>query len=182
MKKLLALVGITILLFSSCNSVSGTKSEKVGGRASIMVPISMSVTNKLNEDAVFQMQNIFQELYIIVIEEDRQEFKNIINSNSSRVEENHSFDFKVYSDVIISSLEEDLDLKEKIEPRLDSINGLPASISEFVGVVNGLDIFYKHACVEGKDKYYQVLTWTLVSRKDKHLESMNAMINSFKEQ
>lgn len=182
MKKLLALVGIAILLFSSCNSVSGTKSEKVGGRASIMVPTSMSVTNGLNEGAVFQMQNTFQELYIIVIEEDIQEFNNIISSNSSSFEGNYSPDFKGYSDLVTFYLKENLNLNEKVVPKLDSINGLSASISEFVGVVNGLDVFYKLACVKGKDKYYQVLTWTLVSRRDRHLESMNAMINSFKEQ
>jgi len=44
-----------------------------------------------------------------------------------------------------------------------------------------LDVYYKFAAIEGKNDYYQVLTWTLKEKRDQHQQQMEVMINSFKE-
>jgi hypothetical protein len=63
------------------------KEEKKGGKVDLKVvsinedysmgiPMNMSKTTSLNDDASLQFQNIFKETYVIVIDENKKEFIN----------------------------------------------------------------------------------------------------------
>ena len=61
------------------------------------------------------------------------------------------------------------------------INGRKAKIFSVTGNVEGYDIFYRYALVEGKKEYYQIMLWTEQKKGESYLETMNQSINSFKE-
>lgn len=181
MKKLITLTGVFAFLLTSCNSITGVKEVKVADTASIEVPALLTESNDLNEDAAVQMANGLQELYVIVIEESKQEFNDLIIKSGDEFDDDFTADLRGYANVATSSIESSIELISKEDLKPITTNGLPTYIASFEGKINGLDVFYKLSCIEGKDRYYQVLTWTLSSKKEKHLDAMNAMINSFKE-
>jgi hypothetical protein len=67
------------------------------------------------------------------------------------------------------------------EMKNTKINGLNAKTQTFSGDVKGVNAFYEVALVEGKNHFYQILTWTLHSRKEEHHERMQKIIYSFSE-
>lgn len=181
MRKIIIITGIFVFLATSCNSITGVKEVKVADVATIEVPALLTDSKDLNEDAIVQMANGFQELYVIVIEESKQEFNDLINETDGVFDDGFTADLNGYAKVAASSIESGIDLKSKEDLVPIKNNGLSTYVASFEGKINGLNVFYKLSCVEGKDRYYQILTWTLSSSKEKHLEAMNAMINSFKE-
>lgn len=181
MKKLITLIGVFAFLLTSCNSITGVKEVKVGDTASIEVPKLLIESKDLNDDAIVQMANGLQELYVIVIDESKQEFNDLIKEGGDEFEDEYTPNLNGYAKVATSSIESSIELISKEELKPVVTNGLSTYVATFEGKINGLDVYYKLSCVEGKERYYQVLTWTLSSKKDKHLEAMNAMINSFKE-
>ncbi len=56
-----------------------------------------------------------------------------------------------------------------------------ARMTTLVAKVHGHSVFYHIAIIEGKDHYYQIMTWTLASRKQRYAGVMNGMIQSFRE-
>ena len=62
-----------------------------------------------------------------------------------------------------------------------TINKYPAIVVETTEEVNGIGVFYVVAIIETKKTYYQIFTWTLANKKEKHYQQMKEIINSFKE-
>lgn len=181
MRKIIVLTGVFAFLLTSCNSITGVKEVKVADVASIEVPALLIESKDLNDDAAVQMASGLQELYVIVIEESKQEFNDLIKETDGVFDDDFTADLYGYAKVAASSIESGIELKSKEDLIPINTNGLSTYVASFEGKINGLNVFYKLSCVEGKERYYQILTWTLSSSKEKHLDAMNAMIESFKE-
>jgi len=179
MKNILLLLSI-LLFVSSCSFNSKPKEIDVKGKYKMNIPGFMISTNQLNDDASLQYQNPLKELYIIVIDDTFDDFSKAINSNE--VESEYTNDFNGFVE-LISSGEGELffTVADRSKMKDETINGLKAKTLENIRNITGVDIYYKAALIQGKDTYYQVIAWTLASRKDKHEKIITEMINSFTE-
>jgi hypothetical protein len=160
----------------SCN-LNKPETVKVGGRYAIDIPASMSETKDLNNDASLQYQNGMQELYIIVQEEPKKTYDDIIAADP----EIYTPGLKGYAELLLNDSKSKIKTNDQPVLIPQKIGNLNAYITEFRGEINGLKIYWKLAYVEGKSRYYQIMAWTLEEKTEDHRETITAMINSFKE-
>ena len=178
MKKGLFLFFI-IVLFCSCQSSNTLKTVTIEDRYSISVPSFLTEGRNLNEVASLQYQNIWKEFYVIVIDESKSELHEaLIHTNQTEV---YSDDLKGYSELLINGFEEGVNVIQKSESTDAMINNMPAKLLTISGQVNGIDIFYSIAFIEGEHQYYQILVWTLLDKKNQYEDLMNKVIHSLVE-
>jgi len=67
------------------------------------------------------------------------------------------------------------------EPAPLKINGLPAFQAQVSGTVDGLKIDYLNTYVEGKEHFYQILTWTLASKRGAAFPRIRKAVGTFHE-
>ncbi|MDI9256385.1 PsbP-related protein [Flavobacterium sedimenticola] len=174
MKKIVLLL---ILACFSCDSNQEFRTVTIANKYTIDLPDSMEKTENLNGDASLQYQNLMGELYTIVIDETKESFHNAIAINAIDIEPS----LDGYSNVVRSNFTDKikgLTISEEAETK---IHGKKAKLFSITGNVEGYDVFYRYAIVEGKSNYYQIMVWTEKSRKENHKETINRIINSFKE-
>ncbi len=185
MKNLLILTVLVVFLAScGANNESKPKDDETGkvtvkNLYSLVIPPSLREATNLNEEASMQYQNPVKELYIITIDEPVSGFDKAIDD--AELAETYSKDLVGYSNFVIDNLMSAGVPKKNAVTIDQKINGLDAKICEIESNVGGYDIFYKIALIKGKENYYQVMTWTLLTRKEEHKAEMEAMLWSFKE-
>lgn len=171
---------ITLLLLAvfiiSCESSDEWKTIKVNNYA-VELPSYLSESKQLNDDASLQYQNIFKELYIIVIDENKKEMESSLSDNG--LDEIYSNDFEGYTELLSTNLASNVEMKNKTE-KDTLINSLQAKILKFEGEVEDFKVFYEVAYINGVDDYYQVMSWTLLDNKSNYEQTMDKMIHSFK--
>lgn len=171
---------ITLILFiSSCEGDLKMKNVVIENRYAIDVLSNMTVSTELNEDASLQYQNIFNELYIIVIDESKESIDNAIKKNG--LEDIYSLDLEGYAKLILDDYEDNEDVGQIQNLKDTTINGLEAKLYQFDAKIEKYDVFYKIAMIKGVSRYYQVLTWTLKENETNFKNKMTNMILSFKE-
>ena len=171
---------ITTLLLFSCNSSSEPKEIVTNDKFKVQIPGNMTPANNLNKEASMIYAHMRQEIYIMVIEDTFEEIKTAIIEND--LEDEYSLGFDLFCE-LVSNEEEDtfLVIDDRDKLKKTTINGLNARFFEDSRKINGVNIFYKIALIEGKDTYYQVIAWTVASRKDRHNTTLENMIYSFEE-
>ncbi len=174
MKKLLLLT--TLLLIISCQENEETQTIKIKNQYSLDIPTSMSLATNLNKDASLQYQNVFDDLYLMVIDEPKQITNTFIKDNTD-----FTPNLDGYSQLIKSGLQTSVTNPIFSQIERKQINGLKSNLISLSGKVENYDIYYEFAHVEGKNHYYQVFVWTSLEKKDKLSAKMKKIINSFKE-
>lgn len=164
--------------FISCSNGDEVKLVKTDYDYSIEIPAFLTKVSNLNEDASLQYQHAWKELYMIVIDENKTEMDKAIEEYDLSPE--YSNNLKGYTNLILFNFEENLGLYN-ISVEDTYINQLPAKQFSTTGLVDGIEIFYSVALIEGKHKYYQVMTWTLADKKNQYEQQMKDAIQSFKE-
>lgn len=191
MNKILSLVGIALLLsLSACSDLSSKKEEtlteadlkyvQINNEYSMSLPKYMTKAKNLNDEASLQYQNVFKETYIIVIDEDKQEFidtfidMGVYDSTLSVVEN--------YRDAQVNAMSENMTIVKEGNPVALKINNRDAQTIQFDGNIEGVknDIAYYLTFVEGNDKVYMIMAWTLVNRKAKYGKTFDTMVKTFK--
>lgn len=173
MKKIIALC-LLMSLFS-CEESKEVETITVKNKYSIQLPAFLSKSTTLHEDATLQYENIFKELYVIIIEEPKLEFAELAENIGSEPNLNG------YYDILTSGLEETIEDVDFTDIKDTQINGLKAKTFAITGKVDDIEAYYKMAYVEGKTSFYQIVTWTGKSNKDDFSETMTKMLTSFKE-
>jgi hypothetical protein len=190
MKQKLTLAVSLIFLLSSClnfsnkeESVADTefKTIKTGSEYSLDVPSHMRETDNLNDVASLQFQNIFKEMYVVVIDEDKQEFIDTFieleeYDTTKSVAEN-------YRTVQMKSFGESIEITSQSEPKAVRINGLDAQKVQFDGRIESVkaEIAYFITYIEGREKMYMIMAWTLKDRKQKYNKILDAISESFRQ-
>lgn len=136
-------------------------------KSQITVPTSWRDVpeNFRNEVAVIQLGNLRREQYVLVISASKADFE----------------DFGGFEEACLEEAEmaiEDADVGAR---RALEIGGLPATQYEVSGKVSGLRVVFWYTMVEGRNGFYQVLAWTLPSRKAEAEPTLRDVINSFRE-
>lgn len=174
MKKIIL---VLVLACFSCNTNQEFKTIAIGNKYAIDLPENMEKADNLNDDASLQYQNLLSEFYIIVIDETKESFHNAIVANAADI----SQDLDGYYSVIRGNfIDNDKGLKVYDEKDA-TIHGKKAKLFSIKGKVKGYDVFYRYAIIDGKSNYYQIMLWTEQKREKDYAESINKIINSFKE-
>jgi len=172
------LLGLFVL-FQSCKDDSQIETITIKNQYSLDIYSNMSKTNELNDDASLQYQDIFNEIYIVVIDEKAEEFEAIISDND--LDELYKPDLNGYSKLIVDGFDSEPNIKRISKEQDTLINGLQSKIIEFEGKVDEYKVYYQLAFVKSEKAYYQIMTWTLYDNKEKFKEKLDKMTYSFKE-
>jgi len=86
-----------------------------------------------------------------------------------------------FSELVLEDFFNNIEIIEKSEIADSTINNLKTKRIYFSGTVKGVDASFIIGFVEGKDNFYQVMTWILIENKEKHEAKMEQIISSFKE-
>jgi len=146
---------------------------------SIDVPDFLVKTNSLNDEASLQYENTAKEYYVIVIDEAKHDFLEALN-NELNEDEAYTIEevLEPYSYLQFTTFANE---DQYYDFEYIDVNGLNGQQLDITNSFESLNVFYKMACIEGNDNLYFVVTWTLDSYKDKHNDSMQKIIDSFKE-
>ena len=177
--KTLSLFFFTILLIYSCQNTEKEITVSIDNKYSLTIPSFLDKANNLNEDASLQYQHLKKELYVIVIDDLKSELYRALEEND--LTENYSNDIHGYTNLMLDGFELDVTILEKSDIFYTTINDLPAKLITIKGSIQGIDAYYSLACIEGKERYYQIMTWTLSSKETEHKEEMRKIIYSFNE-
>lgn len=150
---------------------------RVNNQYSIEIPTFMNKSNDLNIEASLQYQNIFKETYVIVIDEPKDEFKSVFIGLDEY--DNSVSAAKNYKDIQLQFLEEEVIIKSIDEKESSIINGLPFEITEVDATVEGIDIGYTIAFVEGAKNVYMIMAWTMQNRHEKYSQLFEKIVKSF---
>ena len=152
----------------------------INNEYSMGIPKFMSEAKSLNDEASLQYQNIFQEAYVIVIDESKDEY--IESYKNLDAYDTTQSVIANYTDTQIQSITSRLEVIEKSEVKTFRINGLNASSIEIDGKVENVDvpITYFLNFVEGREKLYFIMAWTLQKKKDTHRSTFEEMVKSFR--
>lgn len=145
----------------------------------VKLPKYMKKAKNLNDEASLQYQNLFKETYFVVIDEPKNEFKEVFIDLG---EYNDSISLiKNYKNIQINYFKESLSDLEFLSENSLKINGNNAEKIEFNGKVPGViyNINYQITFVEGATKAYMLMAWTLKRKKEKYRETFDYISNSF---
>ncbi|NQY06066.1 MAG: hypothetical protein HRT68_07740 [Flavobacteriaceae bacterium] len=174
-----------VLLLSCKDSTSSLKSDfkeiKESG-FSIRIPNNMNPVygENANENAIIQYQNIFNETYFLIIEDEKKDFVDTFKS-IGEYDEDLSI-VENYMNVHLDSFHDTVDILEEYNPSYLTINGLDAVSKEFDCTLEDVyeDITYFLTFVEGKEQVYMIMAWTLKDDKETHRTTFSKMAQSFK--
>ncbi len=179
MKKIIPLL-IVVLFFGSCNQFNNEpKVITVDNKYTLTVPSYLSENKSLNEEASLQYANLFKELYVIVIDEVKSDFNLALTENL--LTDSYSPDVDGYANLLLDNFA--LSIEDFSASSIDktTINSMNARIATIEGSVDGIDVFYTLAAVEGKNNFYQLLTWTLGDKKEDYKNKMQGIVRSIQE-
>lgn len=179
MKKLNILL-LTILFITSCQSGDTEKLVTIENKYSISIPsFLVKASTELNEDASLQYLHTWKEFYVIVIDESKSEMQKALVDNN--LTDKYSNDIKGYSDLLLDGFEQSISISHKSEIVDTLINNMPARLLTINGRAEGIDAFYSIAFLQGKERYYQIMAWTLSNKEYEYRDKMNRIMYSLKE-
>jgi len=169
---------ITTLFLAACNTEE-KQTVKVGGRYFIELPGSFKEAKELNEAASLQYQDLGNEFYVIVIDEPKDVLEKALFDNA--LESTYTPDINGYSKLVIEGIDPSVAI-DSVPPFTEgTVGGLKSREISFTGISQGYHIYWKFAFVEGKNRYYQIMLWTMAENRDKREKDMQEIIRSFRE-
>ncbi len=177
--KLLSSSLLLLLILSACSTATQFNTVNIADKYTLDIPDYLTKTDDLNDDASLQYQNVIRECYTIVIDESKQELYDVIAASLELSEYPQSMEG--YCALILHGMLDGGGMTDYKLEKNQTINGLPAQFLSATLEVEGLQVFYKIAMIEGKKDFYQIMTWTLASNAEKQEADMDAILRSFKE-
>lgn len=178
MKKIVVFL-LAILSFTSCESVEADQILTVGNRYSISIPSFLKKVTTLNEDASLQYQHAWKNFYVIVIDEPKEEVQKAISDNN--LTDRFANNLEGYKNLNLEIIKQGMSSPMISKTKDTNINKMPSKIITMTSKIEGTAIYYAIAYIEGKDRYYQITTWTLTNKENEYKEKMNRILYSFKE-
>lgn len=137
------------------------------GRAVLDIPGNWSTLDLGNADAALTVGNLVREEYLIVIAEPISDF---------------DLDLDGFTSLASGLTTGALDGVESASPRPLEINGFPARRVEIDGTSDGLRVSYLGTYLQGAEHYYQLLAWTLPSKRAEAFPRFEQVVGTFREQ
>lgn len=168
MRKIFILLSVTSLFACSPDD----REVRVNNKYSITLPEGMKPVTGLNEEASLQHADEAVPLYVVVIDESKEEMQQ------------HDLDYDLdlyYNNIVSRNFVESLSEVSISEPAKDSISGSPAYLVDVSGKAESGSIYYKLAIIETPSAFYQVLMWTTAGEREEQQPVMEKIARSFKE-
>lgn len=137
------------------------------GLVEVTAPGTWSARPELHDDAVIEISDALQNVYVIVIEEPVTDFDNI--------------DLESYSRITREAMLENLKNSELGARSELVINGKKAIQHEIEGTADFIRVKYLHTVVATPTHLYQVMGWGTPSDFDRQREGLEKVLYSFKE-
>ena len=165
------------------DSVLGTETfhtVSIDGNYSLDIPKFMTGTTGLNEEASLQFQSLLKEAYLLVIDEPKAGFEKVYRDLNQYDDELSVI--QNYRDARLRILSRTSKINHKTKPESIKINGLDAEIMDLDANIEGVtdEIFYFLTFVEGDERVYMIMTWTLKDKKAEHKKTFKSIAESFK--
>lgn len=148
---------------------------------SLETPKYFKETVGLNPDALLQLRSVERDVYLIVIEEPKEEV--IRNFKMVGIYNDELSPAANYLNVQSNSLTKDSRVIEKGNPTTLEINGMPAMNMELLAQPQGtpVPIYYLLTFVEGEETLYMIMQWTIESQREEFEATFEVIADSFKE-
>ena len=162
-----ALLACLLLAAGGCKYPDEFKEVQQPNQFKMLVSPYFEKNDKLSKDALLQYGSYFRNFYVVVM--DAPKSKHASLDDYCRAETQ-----KLLKQIRKTVRNDSIGLK---------LNGLPAIQLGYTGLV-GTDklnefVYYKLVFVEANDRYYQVCLWTWAKNRDKHIDAIEKMVNSF---
>jgi hypothetical protein len=165
-------LALLVCVVAGCKQLQSLASPTVlkspDGKFQLTVPGGWSENASLNDKANIKAANAIEELYVIVITEPKSDFTTEMTLDE-------------FTNITRESIVSNLGTPEATNPRTVTINGNDGRAYEVEGAIKNVKLAYRVATVETPEHYHQVITWTLLSRKDKNQPALQKVIDSFRE-
>jgi hypothetical protein len=178
MKKITILL-LTILSLNSCQSGDEQQTVTIENKYSVAIPSFLTKASGLNDDASLQYQHAWKEFYVIVIDESKADIQKVLDDNN--LTETHNNDIKSYSELLMNGFETAVTISHKSEIIDTTINNMPARLLTLSGRTEGIDAYYSIAFIQGKERYYQIMAWTLSNKEYEYKDKMKRIMYTLKE-
>ena len=131
----------------------------------VTIPPDWTELSELNDDAVLEVGSVWNDLFLIVIPDNKSD--------------NIDIDLGYYSQIVIERLVSELESAEKSQPLELLIHNNRAIQCEIRATVEDSHVAYLHTSVEDSQNYYQVIAWTMSSQFDNKESVLQEVIQSF---
>lgn len=179
-----------VLLASSCIDFSDNikkgkldatdfKTVTINNEYAVKLPKYMKEAKDLNDEASLQYQNIFKETYFVVLDESKEEFKEVFIDIG---EYNDSISLiKNYKEVQLAFFKESITDYEFVSEESLIINDMNAEVLAFNAKIPDViyTIGYQFTYIEGKEKVYMLMAWSLKDKMKKYTDTFDYISNSF---
>ncbi len=165
--------------FLACDKKEEVQTVSYDNEYSVELPVYLKKVNNLNKDASLQYMNSVKGLCVMMIDESKEDFFNLIKEKNNQ--DNYSSDLEGYSKMLIERIGENFHFIEDPIVEDVSINGMDAKYLSFAVRIATNDFYYEIAVINGEKKYYQLYTWVPVNFKSKEQNSMKGILESFEE-
>jgi len=136
------------------------------GKIRVNVPGTWTKLPELNKQALLQVGNKHNEVYLIVITDTKADLDNItLEKHQQRTRER---------------MLEKMKNASATQPVSLTIDGHPALQDELTGTEKGTNVVSLHTTVDDGDHFQQILAWTLKSRWQKQNQLLREITNSFR--
>jgi hypothetical protein len=171
----IGLIGLIVIIASAVNSSSNSNKSSsadvvilsADGKIQVSVPPAWKTATGLNEKADLQVSDTPNELYLIVLTDNKAD--------------DPAMDLDKHSNITLDALTKEVSDLNKIGPKRLTIDGNPAVQYEVRGRVNNINVVYLHTTVETPKHFQQILTWTLQPLYGEHEDLLKGITQSFKE-
>lgn len=137
-------------------------------KTQLTLPGGWREDKQLNDIAVLEAANSFQEMYIVVLRESRQDF-----GEGATLD-----DFAAWSrEGMMGEVLE----PQATDPLAMQVGNYPAMEYRLDGTVDKIKIRYICTTVETPNHYYQIISWTLPSRFEQNQATLRGVTQSFRE-
>ncbi|MEK6281399.1 MAG: hypothetical protein AABN95_13685 [Acidobacteriota bacterium] len=137
-------------------------------KTQLTLPGGWREEKQLNDIAVLQAAHSFEEMYIVVVRANKQDYADDITLK----------DFvELTRTDVIANLQE----PQSTDPVATKVADYPAMEYRLDGIVDKIKIRYIYTVVERSNYYYQIITWTLPSHFDRNQTTLRQVTQSFRE-
>jgi hypothetical protein len=159
------LVSVAIL-FSYCKKPTQFKEVQVANLFSLQVPVYLNATAG---DFPFPVALQYNSDSLGV-------FLMVLDTNRAGINENT---LKMYYDSMVS--QPFIDSVQITKPQLAKVDNDSAYTSEMTGKENGIKVFYEIEAIATKQRYYTILTWAKLDKREALKPDMVKMLSSFRD-
>lgn len=188
--RLFVIISVIFLLITSCIDSKNKKDDSSLGTETfytvsinqdykLSIPKFMTGTTGLNEEASLQYQSLLKEAYLLVIDEPKAGFEEVYR-DLNQYDDDLSI-MQNYRDARLKILSRTTEINRKTKPEFLKIHGLDAETMELDANIEGVanEISYFLTFIEGDDRVYMVMAWTLKNKKMEHKKTFKTIAESF---